>query len=77
MNFIDALGASGPSAIGPLETNTPGKPSFYAAFNGGPILKNGKFGPESSFETEDAALDFAKQYAKAVLGWVGDADSGA
>ena len=75
MHFIDALKTDGPSVIGPLRTNTPGKPSFYAAFNGGPILKNGKWGPGSSFETEAAALEFANRYAKEVMNWT-DPESG-
>ena len=71
MKFIESLQTEGPSAIGPLENTryATGLPVFYAAINGCPILKNGKFGPESSFESEESAINFAIKYAEQLKGF--------
>lgn len=64
MNFLDAIKTTGPNALGPLKTGEGQPDCFYAVFDGSPILKNGKFGPESSFKTEEEATAFAKQFAE-------------
>ncbi|WP_025915837.1 hypothetical protein [Herminiimonas sp. CN] len=67
MNFIDAIQAQVPAAIGPLENLDTGKSVFYATVNGTPILKHGKFGTDSSFDTEEEAISFAKKYLEYAL----------
>jgi phage terminase Nu1 subunit (DNA packaging protein) len=67
MNIVDLVKTKGPSVLGPL-VSTGNVMVYYAAFDGCPVLKNGKFGPESSFDSEEAAFSFAKRYAKEVHG---------
>lgn len=68
MNILDLVKTAGPAVLGPLVSSGEAM-VYYAAFDGFPILKNGKYGPESSFASEDAALSFAKRFAKEVHGW--------
>lgn len=67
MNFLDVVNTKGPAAIGPLKSPKPNDPHrvvFYAAFDGYPILTSIGFCDESSFPTEEAALQFATEWAE-------------
>jgi hypothetical protein len=73
MHIFDLVKTTGPAVLGPLMSlSGDARAVYYAAFNGSPVLKNGKFGPESSFTSEEDALSFAKRFAKEVHGWSED-----
>jgi len=58
----------GPAVCGPLLNTDTGDYVWYIAFNGALVLKNGKFGPESSFPTQEIAEQMASSYAE-YMGW--------
>ena len=62
MAHISEVLEKGPDVLGPLSSGSTFV--YYATFNGSPLLRNGEWGPESSFSSEGEALAFAKLWAK-------------